>query len=120
MALPLVGEGLRRGSWSLFWMGLHLLTPPLTLLLIANVGLVAGLVVIAVLGGPAGAFGVLATLLALIVLAVLAAWAVAGRRVLSGKVLARLPLYVLWKLALYRKIVRKDEKPAWVRTERVD
>ncbi|WP_404711195.1 glycosyltransferase family 2 protein [Sphingomonas sp. MMS24-J13] len=120
MALPLVGEGLRRGSWSLFWMGLHLLTPPLTLLLMANVALVAVLGVIAALGGPSTAFAVLAGLMALIVLAVLAAWAVAGRRVLSGRVLARLPLYMLWKIALYRKIIRKDEKPAWVRTERID
>lgn len=101
-------------------MGLHLLTPPLTLLLMANVGSVAVLALIAALGGPSTAFAVLGALTALIVLAVLTAWAVAGRRVLSGKVLARLPLYVLWKLALYKKIVRKDEKPAWVRTERID
>jgi cellulose synthase/poly-beta-1,6-N-acetylglucosamine synthase-like glycosyltransferase len=120
MALPLVGEGLRRGSWSLFWMGLHLLTPPLTLLLMTNVGLVAVLALIAVLGGASTMFAVLAGLTALIILAVFAAWAVAGRRVLSGKVLARLPLYILWKLALYKRIMRKDEKPAWVRTERID
>ncbi len=53
-------------------------------------------------------------------LAVLLAWAREGRAVLPGAMLARLPLYFLWKLALYARIARGREAPAWIRTQRVD
>lgn len=119
LGLPLVSEGLRRGSFATLWMGLHLLTAPLTLLLLANLGcaiLWGGLW----LAGLALVPSLIAVGFALaIVLAVLAAWSVAGRAMLSAGSLARLPLYLLWKLALYARIA-KGERPAWIRTERVD
>lgn len=120
LALPLVAEGIARRRWSLFWMGLHLLTPPLTLLLLGNIAAVAVLAVVALVGGPGFVFMLLASLLAAMIVAVFAAWSLEGRAVLSGRVLLRLPLYFLWKLALYARIVRKAERPAWVRTERVE
>lgn len=119
LGLPLVSEGLRRGSFATLWMGLHLLTAPLTLLLLANLGC-------AILWGGLwlARLALVPSLIAVgfalaIVLAVLAAWSVAGRAMLSAGSLARLPLYLLWKLALYARIA-KGERPAWIRTERVD
>lgn len=120
LALPLIGEGIASLHWSRLWMGLHLLTPPLTLLLLANGLAVALFGAIALAGGPIGPLALAVGLSCAIGLAVLAAWAVAGRAMLSGRTLARLPLYLLWKLALYARLARRGEPKDWVRTERVD
>lgn len=118
--LPLLGRGLRQGRWPMIWMGLHLCVLPLTLVLAANGAALGVWTLLWLLGVPPGPalleLGVTAALLLL----VLAAWAAAGRAMLSGHVLLRLPLYLLWKIALYGRILRKREQPAWVRTERVD
>ncbi|PZU07004.1 glycosyltransferase family 2 protein [Sphingomonas sp.] len=119
--LPLLLRGIGRLDWQMLWMGLHLLTAPLTLLLILNAAAVAlwgvlWLIGAAPLVAPIAALG----LCGLVVVAVLAAWALAGRAMLSAATLARLPLYMVWKLALYARIVRGRETPDWIRTERVD
>jgi cellulose synthase/poly-beta-1,6-N-acetylglucosamine synthase-like glycosyltransferase len=119
--LPLLGRGMARLDWQMLWMGLHLLTAPLTLLLVMN----AAAVLLWLALWAIGAIGFAGPLVALslagaVVGAVLAAWAIAGRSMLSGATLLRLPLYMAWKLALYAKIVRGREAPAWIRTERVD
>jgi cellulose synthase/poly-beta-1,6-N-acetylglucosamine synthase-like glycosyltransferase len=120
MTLPLVREGLRRGSWPLIWMGLHVLVAPLTLLLSVNILVAAAYGVLTLLGAPAIPFHWALLLLGSLIVAVLAAWIAAGRHVLSGKVLVRLPAYLLWKLAMYGRLVRGTSQAAWVRTERVD
>ena len=119
-ALPLLADGVRRASWNRIWMALHLLVPPLTLVLLAN-GLLWIMLTLARLGGgPTGPFALSSTLFAAILASVLAAWAVAGRAVLSARTLLRLPFYVLWKLALYSRLARRKDPAGWVRTERVD
>ncbi|QJU57178.1 glycosyltransferase [Sphingomonas sp. AP4-R1] len=119
--LPLLLRGLARLDWQMLWMGLHLLTAPLTLLLMLNgaavlLWLLLWLIGAAPLAAPVAMIG----LAGLVVMAVLAAWAAAGRAMLSASTLIRLPLYMGWKLALYAKIVRGKETPDWIRTERVD
>lgn len=120
LGLPLLGKGLARVRWTMVWMGLHLLTLPLTLLLIANGAAVLGWGVLALLGAPAWPFVAALVVTVALVALVLAAWAAAGRDMLAGRALLRLPLYLLWKLALYVRILKKHEQPAWVRTERVE
>jgi len=120
MGLPLLFEGLGKASWSRIWMGLHLLVPPLTLLLMVNLLAWAALALISAVGGPALPLLVSSLMLAAILVAVLAAWVTAGRAVLAGGPLLRLPLYVLWKLALYAKLAKRKEAGTWTRTERVD
>jgi cellulose synthase/poly-beta-1,6-N-acetylglucosamine synthase-like glycosyltransferase len=120
LGLPLLGRGLAQGRWTMIWMGLHLLTLPLTLLLLANGAALVGWALFALLGAPAWPFTLALLVTIAIVGLVLAAWASAGREMLVGKVLVRLPLYLFWKLALYARIVRKQEQPTWVRTERVE
>lgn len=120
LGLPLLGKGLATGRWPMIWMGLHLLVLPLTLVLVANGALFLFWALVSLLGGP-----VLPALISLVATGglvglVLAAWASAGRAMLAPGVLLRLPLYLLWKIALYARIARKREEPAWVRTERVD
>ncbi|MEG3123319.1 glycosyltransferase family 2 protein [Sphingomonas sp. GB1N7] len=120
VAPRLLGSGLAERRWAKIWMGAHLLVPPLTLLLLANVvvtllavvlALATAITLPAIIGG-----GLLACLLA----AVAAAWAVEGRRHISGATLLRLPFYIIWKLALYARILAGKRTVAWVRTERID
>ena len=118
-ALPLFGRGLARLRWPDLWMGLHLMVPPLTLLLSINalVWIATGLLALV---GPNAPFALSSALLAAMLVSVLAAWLVAGREMLEPRMLIRLPFYLVWKLALFARLVRKTEKQAWVRTERVD
>ena len=118
-ALPLFGRGLARLRWPDLWMGLHLMVPPLTLLLSINalVWIATGLLALV---GPNAPFALSSALLAAMLVSVSAAWLVAGREMLEPRMLIRLPFYLVWKLALFARLVRKTEKQAWVRTERVD
>ena len=120
LGLPLALRGAIGGRWRSFWMGLHLLTPPLTLLLVTNGAALLIFALIALMGAGAGGFWLALGMTGLIVAAVLAAWAAAGRAMLPAAVLVRLPLYLGWKLMLYTRIMRGRETPAWIRTERVD
>jgi hypothetical protein len=49
---------------------------------------------------------------------VLAAWLCEGRRFVSLGVLARIPLYVLWKLPMYLGFARRGAPDEWLRTGR--
>lgn len=120
VAPRLLASGLVQRRWSKLWMGAHLLVPPLTLLLLANVVVTMLALLLAattqiVLPALIGS-GLLCALIA----AVGAAWAVEGRRHISGATLLRLPFYIAWKLALYARIVSGKRTVAWIRTERVD
>jgi cellulose synthase/poly-beta-1,6-N-acetylglucosamine synthase-like glycosyltransferase len=119
--LPLLVRGIARLDGRMLWMGLHLLTAPLTLLLILNgAAVLLWLLLWAIGAAPLSAALAAFALGACVIGAVLAAWAIAGRSMLSAGTLARLPLYMGWKLALYARIVRGRETPDWIRTERVD
>lgn len=118
-AFPLFLRGVTRLHWPEAWMGLHLMVPPLTLLLVANAlaWVATGLLALAGVHGP---FALSSALLAAMLVSVLIAWGVAGRAMLKPRILARLPFYLFWKLALYARLVRRKEDQGWVRTERVD
>ncbi|NIJ08924.1 cellulose synthase/poly-beta-1,6-N-acetylglucosamine synthase-like glycosyltransferase [Sphingomonas vulcanisoli] len=118
--LPLIGKGLTDGGWPMLWLGLNLITLPLTLLLIANAAAVLLWGVLVLLGAPAGLLAAMLLLAVAVVGAVLLAWAIAGRAMLSGAALVRMPLYFVWKLMLYTRILRGTEAPAWIRTTRVE
>jgi hypothetical protein len=55
--------------------------------------------------------------MALTTIALGIAWAREGRIAISGATLLRIPLYLLWKLPVYLKLVR-GKQSEWVRTER--
>lgn len=120
VALPLILHGLARVRFPLVWMGLHLLTPPLTLILMANGALLAAWWLLFLFGGPARLLFLSFVACVAIVAVVLAAWAAAGRTMISGRVLMKLPFYLFWKIALYGRILRRKEKAEWTRTERVE
>ena len=116
-ALPVLLGGLRRGSRAEILLGLHLMVPPLALLLMlaaVALALQAGLVL---LGGSLVALLALASLTAAALVMVAVAWMVGGRPFLSAAALLRAPLYVLWKLPVYAGFLKKPEA-RWTRTPR--
>lgn len=116
-ALPLIGEALRRGRPALLWTGLHLLTPPLALLMALTLGVAGLLGLLALAGMPPAPFIAAVALFGLNALLVLAAWALHGRAQMSLGTILRLPLYLLWKLPIYLRLARGGET-RWIRTER--
>lgn len=114
---PLVAEGLRRGRPGLVWLGLHVAVPPLALLLGLDAAALVALALLWLLGANVVPFGIEFALVGAVGLGVLLAWACHGRAQVSGGTLARAPLYLLWKVPIYLKLVRGAET-RWVRTER--
>jgi cellulose synthase/poly-beta-1,6-N-acetylglucosamine synthase-like glycosyltransferase len=116
-ALPLIGEGLKRGRWGLIWLGLHLSVPPLALLMTLGIAALAATLVLALIGASILPAVALFALLALVTIALGIAWAREGHIAVSAGTLLRIPLYLLWKLPVYLKLVRGKQNE-WVRTER--
>jgi hypothetical protein len=117
VTLPLVSEGLRRGRPGLVWLGLHVAVPPLALLLGIDGAVLALLALLWLLGAAALPLVLALLLVAAVAAGVVAAWSRHGREQVDAAALARAPLYLLWKLPIYLKLVRRAET-RWVRTER--
>jgi cellulose synthase/poly-beta-1,6-N-acetylglucosamine synthase-like glycosyltransferase len=109
-------QGLLRGDAGLMALALDLCVPPLALLLLAVGALTVSA---AVLPGAGADFALSAGSIALAALAcaVFVAWLRHGRHVLPFVDLARVPLYVLWKLPIYLRFVTARES-RWIRTRR--
>lgn len=116
--LPLVREGMRTRRPGLSWLGLHLLVPPLALLLAIDAAALALLLGATLLGAPRAPFLLALILVGLVVAGVLLAWSRHGREQVTAGTLARVPLYLLWKLPIYLKLVRSGAETQWVRTDR--
>lgn len=116
-ALPLLLRGLAGLSPKRMWMGLHLLVPPLALLMLLAGAVLAAEAILWLSGASALPAMVLFAALAAAALALGVAWYRDGRAMLSARTLARIPLYVAWKLPLYLRLVRKPETE-WQRTRR--
>lgn len=116
-ALPLVREGLATRRPALVWLGLHLLTPPLALMLTMDAAALAAGAALWLLGAAELPLLLLFVLVGTVCGAVLAAWWRHGRDQMGAATLLRLPGYLLWKLPIYLKLVRRAET-RWVRTER--
>ncbi|MBX7539396.1 glycosyltransferase family 2 protein [Qipengyuania sphaerica] len=109
-AAPTVLKGILSASPPLVALGLHLLVPPLALLLILS-GLASIASGLLVFGGAS--ILPLATLLTLItVTAILLAflWATKGREYLSLRAVASIPFYLLWKVPIYLSFVTKRQR----------
>ena len=116
-ALPVLLGGLRRGSRAEILLGLHLIVPPLALLLMLAAAVLIAQAVLALLGANLAPVFVLGSLTAVVLALVIAAWLAGGRPYLSGAALLRAPFYVLWKLPVYVRFLRKPEA-RWTRTPR--
>jgi cellulose synthase/poly-beta-1,6-N-acetylglucosamine synthase-like glycosyltransferase len=112
-------RGLSRGNLRAVLSGLDLMIPPLALFAILNVAmLVLAGVLTLVFEGSWWPVLVEVLLLSLALLALLAAWLREGRTFISPGALARLPLYVAWKLPMYLGLARGGAPKEWLRTGR--
>ena len=114
-----VWHGLIRGKPRTFLAGLDLMIPPLALFAFLNVAvLVIAAALVLVLGGAWWPVVAQLVLLVLAIFAVFVAWVREGREFISLGVLARLPLYVIWKLPMYLGLARRGTPKEWLRTGR--
>lgn len=116
-ALPLLWQGLRRRSRSTAWLGLHLLVPPLALLVSLSIAVLAVTVLLAWTGASAVVPSVLAGMIVVAGGGVLAAWACHGRDRLSVRAVLAIPRYVAGKLPIYRGLAGGGPT-RWQRTRR--
>jgi hypothetical protein len=116
-ASGLVRQGILRRDRALFGLGLDLAVPPLSLLALGLLGGAAG-------GALALASGAVLPALALAVetgavaSALVVVWVAVGREDLPPRALLGLPLYLVWKLPVYLRFVRRGPERIWVRTAR--
>lgn len=118
-ALPSLAAGIRKGQLASFRLGLHLLVPPLALLFSAGLLLLTLLFICSALGATAMPAITLGVLMVASLCLLLIAWWKDGRDLLSLGAISRIPLYVLWKIPVYLKLV-KGAETEWVRTKRPD
>ncbi|MCW2368496.1 glycosyltransferase family 2 protein [Sphingobium sp. B11D3D] len=114
---PVMLEGIAKAKPSLAWFGLSLLVPPLALLMSLSLMALVVSAGLALLGATTAAPATLAGLLTLVALLLALAWMRDGRDTVSAATLARIPLYILWKVPVYLRLVKKRETE-WVRTRR--
>lgn len=117
-ALPMLANGIGTLSHHRSALGLHLLVPPLALLLLLAGVVVVGLAIAGLLTQHWGPALFLAATLAAALAAVALAWHREGRATLPPHAAIRAPLYVLWKVPLYLGFFRKD-RSGWKRTTRL-
>ena len=111
--------GVANGRARTIFAGLDLMVPPLALFAILNaVALIAAALLTFVLSASWWPVAAQLFLLAFAWFAVFAAWMREGRDFISLGVLARLPLYILWKLPMYLGFARRGAPKEWLRTGR--
>lgn len=115
--LPVFLGGVARLRPGLAWFGLSLLVPPLALLMSLSLLALVGTSALALLGADPCPALLLASLIGSVALLLAAAWLRDGRQMVSAATLARIPLYLAWKIPVYLRLVRKRETE-WVRTKR--
>ncbi|HET6942074.1 MAG TPA: glycosyltransferase family 2 protein [Sphingomicrobium sp.] len=114
-----VFRGLSRGKLRSVLSGLDLMIPPLALFAILNVAiLILACVLTAVFDSGWWPVVVEVALLSLALVALLTAWLREGRTFISFGALARLPLYLVWKLPMYLGLARGGAPKEWLRTGR--
>lgn len=116
-ALPLIATGIARLDWARLWLGLHLTVPPLALLVVIGFCASAAAAILGWLAADFMPLMILSGLMMVSALAVLIAWLGFGRKTLAGRTLLQIPLYVLWKLPVYARLIRNPEA-RWIRTNR--
>ena len=116
-AVPTALRALGRGDLRGVWAGLSLLVPPLALLVLMDVAMIAALIMLSLFGASLLPAIVLIVAIIIAAIGIALAWRQVGRPFLSPAAAASLPLYALWKVPLYLKLAR-GKPQNWERTER--
>ncbi|AFY56283.1 glycosyl transferase [Rivularia sp. PCC 7116] len=113
----LLKEAVKQRRLDLLISALDLCVPPLSLLVIAWLGMTSFSLITSLLLGIWLPTTILVLAGSLLFLAIISAWAKFGRSDLPLSQLLSVPLYILWKIPLYFQFLVKRQK-AWVRTQR--
>ena len=116
-ALPSLVRGLAGFKRSLAALGIHMLIPPLALLMVVALVALAALACLSAAGASLLPLTALAMALALAVVSIALAWLAGGHRYLSARALALLPFYLIWKIPIYLRFVTARQL-GWNRTPR--
>jgi len=116
-AAPLMKYGLTSLDRQAILLALHLLVPPLTLLLATSSLIVALLAGVYALTGQWYPLVLISGAFLLALAGILINWALEGRPWLTPRSLAILPFYFLWKLPVYAGLLA-GKRVGWVRTGR--
>ena len=105
-SLKALWQGVTGFNRKLFQLGLHLTVAPITFLfsVSAMVAVVTGM--IGIFTENYMPFLSIAVMLLIATFTVFAAWVSGGKNWLAGQVLRKLPLYILWKVPVYLKLVK--------------
>lgn len=115
--LPLLMTALRRASFPDLWAAFNLLIPPLALLIMVDVVVLATGMLLVLAGASILPVLLLACAMIAAGAAVFLAWHLLGRAHLTPRAALRLPFYLLWKLPLYVGLAR-GKPQTWTRTIR--
>jgi cellulose synthase/poly-beta-1,6-N-acetylglucosamine synthase-like glycosyltransferase len=118
LAPRLLMTGLRQGRLDLCVMALDLMVPPLALLVMALLGLVAVNALAWFLGASSIPLLMSAGALGLVTSAVALAWWRFGRATLPARSLLAVPGYMVWKIPLYLGFALRGHHRHWERTAR--
>ncbi len=115
--LPLLRYAILEQNFGAFWLGLHLMTPPLAMLVLFNIVAMGILLALGAAAGHLAIAAVLGVTQAFLVSVMLAAWFRGGREFISASGLLQIPRYLLWKVPLYARLLH-GSRNEWVRTKR--
>ncbi len=114
----LVFEGVRRAKLGLVALGLDLMVPPLSLLVLALLVATAATCSGILLGAMPLPAAVCVASLSAVGGGTVLGWLRHGRAVVGARALLSVPGYVLWKIPLYVAFLVRRKQKAWERTER--
>src|SRR5262249_53510186 len=114
----LLARALARGDWKLLALSFDLAVPPLSLLCMLALGILAVSGLASFFGLSSAAFVISAASLLAFAMAVFLAWLKCGRDLLPASALLLIPNYVVVKFALYRELLISGTNSRWVRTDR--
>jgi cellulose synthase/poly-beta-1,6-N-acetylglucosamine synthase-like glycosyltransferase len=118
-AIPALVFGILNRQLGPLRLGLHLLVPPLAMLIAIGGAVAIFALILSALGASPVPAIILFAMIALSLLLLAIAWWREGRSVLSARAIIRVPSYVLWKIPVYLKLIKGPETE-WIRTNRQD
>lgn len=113
----LLVDAMRLRSPALFALAIELSVPPLALLVMGEIALLALLAVAGLLGASWAPALLLMVSVGVFGLCIALSWAAFGRDRVPARALAAIPIYMAAKIPLYLAFLRRPER-AWVRTAR--
>jgi cellulose synthase/poly-beta-1,6-N-acetylglucosamine synthase-like glycosyltransferase len=113
------GRGLASGDGGRLWAAINLMIPPFTLLILLDLAMwLLASIAAELTGADSWPLLLLGLSLVFAALALAFAWRAGGSRFVTLGGLARIPLYIAWKVPMYFGFARRGAPKEWMRTGR--